>query len=87
MSAHDHVSAGTVEPVRKAYTLPERVKETAENEHVTPPVEARSSNEASGLDPRLAEWGYGSLEEAISHLGELIEDQAAFDGMGKAVKP
>lgn len=33
------------------------------------------------LDPRLVEWGYTSLEEAITHLGKLLDDQAAFDGL------
>lgn len=33
------------------------------------------------LDPRLVEWGYVSLDEAITHLGKLLDDQAAFDGL------
>jgi len=33
------------------------------------------------LDPRLVEWGYTSLDEAIAHLGRLLDDQAAFDGL------
>lgn len=34
------------------------------------------------LDPRLVEWGYTSLDEAITHLGKLLDDQTAFDGLG-----
>ena len=33
------------------------------------------------LDPRLVEWGYTSMEEAITHLGKLLDNQAAFDGL------
>lgn len=33
------------------------------------------------LDPRLVEWGYTSLDEAITHLGKLLDDHAAFDGL------
>jgi len=32
-------------------------------------------------DPRLVEWGYTSLDEAITHLGKLLDNQAAFDGL------
>lgn len=33
------------------------------------------------LDPRLVEWGYTSLDEAMTHLGKLLDDQTAFDGL------
>lgn len=36
------------------------------------------------LDPRLVEWGYTSLDEAITRLGELQANMEAFDGLGEA---
>lgn len=41
-------------------------------------------SEAREPDPRLAEWGYSTLDEALTHLGTLLEDQAAFDGLAAA---
>ena len=37
------------------------------------------------LEPRLVEWGYTSLDEAITHLGKLLDDQTAFDGLGDLI--
>lgn len=39
------------------------------------------------IDPRLIEWGYTSTDEAITHLGKLLDDQAAFDGLGEGWRP
>lgn len=47
----------------------------------TGPDAASPALAATSVDPRLIEWGYPSTEEAIVHLGQLIEDQAAFDGL------
>lgn len=39
-------------------------------------------SETSGeLDPRLVEWGYTSMDEVIAHLGKLLDNQTAFDGL------
>ena len=46
---------------------------------------AETAGQCSGitgeLNPRLVEWGYTSLDEAITHLGQLLDNQAAFDGL------
>ena len=33
----------------------------------------------------MVEWGYTSLDEAITHLGTLLDDQTAFDGLGDLI--
>ncbi len=45
---------------------------------------AESAKQA--IDPRLTEWGYSTTEAAITHLGKLLEDQAAFDGLASPDK-
>jgi len=45
------------------------------------PGGGQCSEISAELDPRLIKWGYTSLDEAITHLGKLLDDQAAFDGL------
>ena len=49
--------------------------------HIKRQVQSQCSGITGELDPRLVEWGYTSLDEAITHLGKLLDDQAAFDGL------
>jgi len=45
---------------------------------------AAPTTQGQAADPRLTEWGYASTDEALTHLGKLLDDQAAFDGLGQA---
>lgn len=45
-----------------------------------------AENAKQAIDPRLTEWGYSTTDEAITHLGKLLEDQAAFDGLASPDK-
>lgn len=42
-----------------------------------------AENANQDTDPRVTEWGYSSTDEALTHLGTLLDDQAAFDGLAQ----
>lgn len=45
------------------------------------PGDGQCSETSGELDPRLVEWGYTSMDEVIAHLGKLLDNQTAFDGL------